>query len=88
MFPPVAVDGRQPPPPPALDAGLLAALRVGSTPAAGEEELTAGAASAEVCGTETAGVPLPTPFLFLVLSAAQVECPATSSTLSRLQCQI
>ena len=85
MFPPVAVDGRAAPPPPALDAGLLATLGLGSPAAAAEDELTAGAACAEVCRSEAAGEPLTAAFLSLVLSAAQVEGLAATSTLSLLQ---
>ena len=86
MFSPVAVDGRQAPPPATLDAGLLTARGLGTSPAAGEDQLTAGAASTEVCGPETAGEPLATSRLSLVLSAAQVECPAAPNTLRSLQC--
>ena len=88
MFPPVAVDGRAAPPPPTLDAALLATLGLGSPAAAAEDELTAGAASAEVCRPETAGEPLTAAFLSLVLSAAQVEGPAAPGTLTFLKSRI
>ena len=84
MFPPVAVDGGEAPPPATLDAGLLATLGLGSPAAAGEDELTAGAACTEVGRSETAGEPLATAFLSLVLSAAQVEPLAAPRTLSSL----
>ena len=88
MFPPVAVDGGEAPPPATLDAGLLTARGLGTSPAAGEHQLTAGAASTEVCGPETAGEPLATSRLSLVLSAAQVEGPTAPGTLTFLQSRI
>ena len=88
MFPPVAVDGGEAPPPPTLHAGLLATLGLGSSLAAGEDELTAGAPPTEVCRSVAAGEPLATAFLPLVLPAAQVERPAASSTLRPLQSEM
>ena len=88
MFPPVAVDSWTAPPPPTLHAALLATLGLGSPAAAAEDELTAGAASAEVCRSKAAGEPLTAAFLSLVLSAAQVEGPAAPGTFTFLQSHI
>ena len=86
MFSPVTVESRSAPPPAALDAGLLTALRLRPSPAAAVLQLTPGPSSAEVCRSPATGKPPPTAFLLLILSTADKDRLAAAGLLSVLQC--
>ena len=83
---PVAVDSREAPPPATLETSLLTSLRLRASPTAEVHHLTAGAASAEVCGPLATAEPLPTAYLLQVLSAAEIDRLTSWHHLSLLKC--